>query len=436
MRLLVKYLVATVALFAMSAATACHAQTLDFDDVISQALAHAYDLKLAVVDSKIAKTDIKHARADYFPQARLQLNSERLNDLSSNRQQQVAVVGTSVLPNATLFQDTLVLNSTLTLWDFGVRRSTLNAVSKHAEAATLMPAWRTREIQVQVIELYANALITYKELSAKRQTLALRQELFGIKRRLYEAGTLSKVEVAEQAIDVARTLDEINELKQRLVSDLKELSTFTHIAYDVNEVEVRDFSDESPITPLFDAQATPEYKYYKLEIEKKKNELKALRRQLLPQVGLYSYYIFYGSNPNNFGRAISSFGQRTVSLGISVSMPLFDGLRNQSDQAKKKLEIQRLAIEQDQKLWQLRQQYEKASAHAALYGVQMSTKAVLLSNGQEKAGMQQRLSEQQIVNRTAWLNEQVQVIDHQLRLDKAAVQKLASLKKLRVLTGA
>lgn len=411
-------------------------QVLVFEDVVTQALQQAYDLKLSAIDAKIAKTDVKHARADYFPQAKAQFMSEHLSDLSKQQKQQVAVVGSTVLPNATLFQDTLVLNSTLTLWDFGVRRSTLNAAAKHAEAAAVMPSWQSRNVQMQIIDLYTDALTTYKELGAKKQSLALYQELFNIKRRLYDAGTLSKVEVAEQAIQVAKTLDEINELKQRLVGNLKEISIFTHDSYDPNEVQISDFSDESLVIPMFDAQATPERKYYKLEIEKKKNELKALKRQLLPQVGIYSYYLFYGSNPNNFGRAFGSIGQRTISLGFSISMPIFDGLRNQAEQAKKRLEIERLAIEQDQKLWQLRQEYEKASAHAALYGVQMTTKAVLLSNGQAKAGMQQRLSEHQIVNRTAWLNEQVQVIDHQLRLEKAAVLKLASLKKLRVLTGA
>lgn len=220
------------------------------------------------------------------------------------------------------------------------------------------------------------------------------------------------------------------------MGNLKEISFYTHEPYDVNEVHMQDFTEKTAIVPNFDAQSTPEYKFYQLEIEKKKNELKALKRQLLPQIGLYSYYIFYGSNPNNFGQAIANIGQRTISLGVSVTMPIFDGFRNQAERAKKKLEIERLNVEQDQKLWQLRQEYEKASAHAALYGVQMTTKAVLLSNGQEKAGMQQRLSQQQIVNRTAWLNEQVHVIDHQLRLEKATVQKLASLKKLKVLTGA
>jgi len=408
------------------------AQLVTFDDVLTEAVKNSYELKLAQIDYKIARSDIKILRADYFPTMRAQWNSEYLRALEQV-QQQVAVVGNTIIPGSSRFQNALSLVSNYTLWDFGVRGKNLAGAKRHSEAVSAQGTQQKRNLKLKLVDLYAECLWNYKGLLAKQRALTFYQQLFAIKRRLYDAGTISKVDVSDQALRVAKTFDEINELKQAFVENLKAISVYTQTTYDPEATMLKDFDDESASSSVFVAEDTPEYKFYQLEIERKKLELQAISRQRLPQIGLYSYYLFYGSDPTSPGRAISDFHQRTVSGGISLSVPLFDGFKNSAERAKKRLEISRLETERDQKLWHLRQEYERMATDAGLYKVQMSTKATILSQGEEKAGMCLKLSDTRVTDKTAWLMEQAELAEREFKLQKASVQRIASIKKLELL---
>jgi outer membrane protein TolC len=122
-----------------------------------------------------------------------------------------------------------------------------------------------------------------------------------------------------------------------------------------------------------------------------------------------------------------------MSLGVSLNWTIFDGYKNEADQEHLALEIERLKTERDQKLWGLRKQADKAYADADLYKVQMRTKAEIVSQRDSKSSAYKRLVDKKVTDKTTWLNEQAQLAEHQLDLDKAEILKQAAQVKLNIL---
>jgi outer membrane protein TolC len=405
---------------------------LSFDRVLQGAAAKSYDLKLASFDHRLAKNDIKQAMVAYMPTMRLTANYEYQYGFVSSTAP-VQAVNNVILPTGTRFQNAATLNTMYTLCDFGSRKNTLQAARLHADAVANQTNQQARDMKLRLADVYCDALSNWKAFKAKQKMLTLYQQLFEAKTRLHEAGNVSKVDVMEQAIKVAQTLDEINVCKQKVSTDLQNLSEYTHEIYDPDLIEIADF-DEAPIFfKGFVAENTPDYKYYANELSRKAFEIRALRAQRRPQINAYSNFTQYGSDKYNPGGSLSNFGPRTMSLGVSLNWTIFDGYKNEADQEHLALEIERLKTERDQKLWGLRKQADKAYADADLYKVQMRTKAEIVSQRDSKSSAYKRLVDKKVTDKTTWLNEQAQLAEHQLDLDKAEILKQAAQVKLNIL---
>lgn len=408
--------------------------TLTYDRVLKAGISSSYDLKLAKTDAKLANNDIKQARVAFMPIVRLTSNTEYQYGFVGNNAQ-VQAVSNVILPTGTRFQGAATFNTTYTLYDFGVRGNSLRAAKSHAAAMMHQSNSQLRDLKIKLTDLYCDALSNWKALKAKQRMLALYQELFDAKKRLHEAGNVSKVDVMEQSIKVAQTLDDINVCKQHLSSDLQNLAEYTHETYDPDSTEISDFADEPILFTHFDAEATPEFKYYDLELDRKRAELKSIRAQRLPQIGMYSNYVLYGSDKYKPWNVPGNFGQRTVSVGLSLNWNVFDGFKNAADHERVSLEIERLKTEREQKVWALRKQADKTFADADLFKVQMSTKAEIVSKRDTKSSAYKRLVDKQVADKTGWLSEQAQLAEHQLDLDKADILKRAAQLKLNILAA-
>lgn len=395
-------------------------------------VAQSYDLKLAKTDAKLANNDIKQARVAYMPIVRLTSNTEYQYGFTGNNAQ-VQAVSNVILPTGTRFQGAATFNTTYTLCDFGVRGNSLRAAKSHASAMSYQMNAQSRDLKIKLTDLYCDALSNWKALKAKQRVLALYQQLFDAKKRLHEAGNVSKVDVMEQSIKVAQTLDDINVCKQKLSNDLQNLAEYTHECYDPESTEIADFVDEPIVFSRFEPEATPEFKYYDLELERKRAELKSIKAQRLPQIGMYSNYVWYGSDKYNPWNVPGNFGQRTLSMGFSLNWNVFDGFKNAAERERVSLEIERLKTERDQKVWALRKQADKTFVDADLYKVQMSTKAEIVSKRDTKSSAYKRLVDRQVTDKTGWLSEQAQLAEHQLDLDKADILKRAAQLKLNIL---
>jgi len=250
---------------------------------------------------------------------------------------------------------------------------------------------------------------------------------------LYQAGSITKVEMTEESITVAQTLDDIQTAKEQLAQQLEKLSYYTQEIYDIETLQMTDINTEANDVRNFDLAKTPEARQFDNQIAEKGEEISYLKRQNLPQVSMYSYYNLYGVNQDSLGKSVANLSQRTVSLGLNVSLPILDGLKNRASIQKAELEKQKLVLQKADTLEQLNVQAKIYQEQMSNFGVQLETKARILKRTQYKGELVSRLSDQQLVDKTKKLEADIDEIKKQLESEKIVIQSLVALKKRRLL---
>ncbi len=408
---------------------------LTLDEAIQKAAEASYNLKIAQLDVRISQTEIKAARSEYFPKIQSYFNTEYLKDLEQT-QMPVTAVGNNVIPSGTRYQNSLGVNMRQNLLDFGVAKRRVQIAKKDVLAKVAQQDQVLRDLKIKVVDTYTQALLSYKTIRADEAMLKLSQDLYQMKKRLYEAGTIPKVDVANEAIMVAQMLDEIEHYKDELQQQLQRLSYFTNEVYDIESTELADLQDQpSAEAIVFNETLTPEFKAYALEIDKKQKEIELLRRQALPQLSLYSSYTLYGFNPDQWSKSLQDLSQRNVSLGLNIGMPIFDGFKNRAAIEKATLEKEKLALQRDDRLAQLKTQAQLYEQQIEGFSVRLQTKATILNKTQDKLTMVSRLSDQQIVDQTQAIKEHIERIKKQLEVDKSLMEGVSALKKLKILAA-
>ncbi len=411
------------------------AETLSFQTVLDQAIAHSYDLRIAETDIGISRTGILEARSEYFPQIRGRLNSEYQRDLTGGSSA-VTTIGDTILPSGTQFQNSANLQATLTLFNFGIRRKRVKIAKDDVSAKSALYRQRLRDLKLQILEHYTNALQTYQTLQANQNNLPIRQSIYQMMERLNEAGEASKVLVAEEAIQVAKSLSEQNNLKAQFQKQLKDLSYYTQEAYELDILDMAPLTASVPSSAMEMVEENlPELAFYNLEINKKRNELAIKRRERLPQLTTYTYYNLFGADVDQWSRSVKALQNRSLSMGVSLNIPVFDGFKNRAQIKRAQLEIKRLKIEKDKKLAELRRDYEATHLIAVSYQEVLTHQAEATIQSAEKFMMEERLSLQALLDRVTVLKQQVAMNEDEQALKHAKAQKNSALIKLLIMTS-
>lgn len=289
-----------ICLSAVFTGTTVYAQTLSLDEAIQQAVGTSYDLKIARLITQISKSDIRIARSEYYPTLKGYINTEYVKDLEGTPTG-VTTVGNTVLPSGTRFQNSAGLSLNQTLFDFGANRQRVAIAKTDTQSKALEELKALRDLKLRIVELYTKALITHKNIQAKSELYPLYQQTYTMKNRLYAAGKISKIDLYEDAIQVAQALDELETAKHDLDEQLNTLSYYTHQLYDVDDVEFENMSEDAQdYNAALDIDHTTEAKIFDLNIDKKRQELSLIKRQALPQLSMYTYYNLYGFNPDKY----------------------------------------------------------------------------------------------------------------------------------------
>lgn len=409
-------------------------RAITLDEVITQAVARSYDLQIAHKDIEINKSDLKITRSEYLPTIQPRINIEYLKDLEQNARPVVAV-GNTVIPSGTRYQNSLGVNISQTLLDFGIRRRKMDYTRQSVLAAQAGYEQAIRDLKLKLVDFYTEALLNYRAIQANNAILDLAQQGYQMKKRLYTAGSGSNVEVATEAIQVAQTRDDLETLRQQLEKNLDELSYYTQESYPIDTAEVADLpSEEAPetVVPL-NTEHSPEARQFDAKIQMKQREIEILKRQYLPQISFYSYYNLYGFDSEQWLRSLQNISQRTVSAGLSVILPSFDGLKHEGLLHKAKLEKERLALEKAKALAELKHRAETLSQQADTHGVLLKTKATIVNRTQDKLTMEIRLSEKQLIDKTQAIQDHIERIRRQLDAEKALILQTSALIKLRIM---
>ena len=178
------------------------------------------------------------------------------------------------------------------------------------------------------------------------QSRSFVKHIYEYKKRLFESGNISLVEVSNESmrlIDFENKIDEAN--KEYQIS----LVALSHISYNFVDplktillpLESKNEFKEEKIS--YDESYLAEQ--YRLKLIQKQHERKSFLFSNLPQVGLSSNYYLYGADDEHYRASTQDIRRNSYSVGLSVRVNLFEGFKYSNQMNKFDLETQKISLE-------------------------------------------------------------------------------------------
>jgi outer membrane protein len=411
-------------------------QVLDYDEVTAKALRNAHDIRMSKLDIAISQASLKRAYSLYYPTLSARWNTEYVKDQTDGTAQ-VNVIGNTVLTQNTLYQSSFMFVSNYNLFDFGATGKKTLIAKKDVDAKKAMYNQSVRDVKLKVLNIYLDLLTSYEELAIKKELLTLYKDLSLTKERLYTAGTISKIDMVDEAVKTVKIVDDIDNLNLKLKTLLEDLSLYTGEPYGDDSVKVIGFKGyEESFRDTFNPENTPESRIYEREIEKKKAELQVLQRGLLPQLALYSSYTWYASHPDEIDTSAQYIKPRNFIVGLSITVPLFEGFKSPAEIEKARLEMERLRVEKAKKLSELSGRYAKLNEAHKTYASSVANQQEMLTKVEENLAMADRLIGQKTMEWTDFLTRKIELVNQKFELTKAMIIKIANIKEIQILSEA
>lgn len=415
------------------------ASALSLDEAIQKALAASYDLKIAATDVSISRQDVRRTLlSEYLPSATFRVNTEYSRDLTNTGLPTVRSVGDAISVNNTIYQNSMALQLSYNLFDFGVRRHKLRYAQQDVAAKQAATQAATRELKENVVKRYTQALLADTDRRVQQLIASSQQEVTVLKQRLFQAGLISRTEVADEAVQLAEALAEKQAREDRYEQALAQLAELTHEDYRGKGTTLEPLQARISMDALdaVDFTQTPETRQIDHQLAQKREELAVLNRQLFPTLTAYGNYRLYGADDRRFLSTYHKTEPFAASVGLATSIALFDLGRQVAGRKKIHLELARLGLVREKSLAEQRQRFlamrqeQQAADHAAQQA------ETILRERQEKLGLLNRLADEQMLDQTLLIKASIQTLADQRSRERADIERLSALETLRVMAEA
>ncbi len=318
------------------------------DDCINYATEHSVDILKSKAQTDIAAENIKQQQAAWLP------------TLSANTSQSVTyrpfqegatgfVNGNAMTSSAkkTSYNGSYGINAAWTVYNGNQTANNIKLAKLQHEEAELKIATDINSIKEQIVQLYINIMYTREALEVNKELLAQDSVLYKRGVELLAQGQIAKYELLELQSTVANgKYDIVNtatQIDQYLLQLKKLLSLPSGESFDVADLSVSDAQTLAaiPETQSVYAQALaqrPEIKTADLSIKEAELNYKVAKAGYLPTVSMSAGF---GDNHSS-GSDKDWFEQMKRNLdgsvGLTVSIPIFDGRKNKTNTRKAKIE--------------------------------------------------------------------------------------------------
>ncbi len=409
-------------------------KSITFEKIFNQAKEHSYDLKLANLDTQIAKTGIMGSRSEYFPKLYLYAGTEYNKNFKDNQHSVVSTVGDTFINPYTRFQSVFGITLSYNLFDFGVRRGNLNRAKADVTSKELKEDKSLQELELTLIDTYTKALLSKQQISLYQEILELNNNNLELTQRLYDAQQISRTDLNDRKVRVEKTKQHIAELNQMLDDSLSWLGFYTGYEFDRENLKIADMPE-----PNFDPMEVHDYtqtvtwKYYEAEVKKKQWELKVTKRTNLPKVNIYSKYYMYGSDPKNYGKSFSDFGPSNMAVGGSISMPLFDGLKNYADIKRVTYELQQAMIIRDKAVAEWMTRLATMRSNLMWLKNQSEADSKIIDELTDKNKSKKRLKSSQLLSPIEENDSKIELLEAHIEYAKNNITQTAILNGIKTL---
>ena len=318
-------------------------------DCIDYALENNIQLKQSKLTTLQNKLSVEQSKAALFPALSFSTN-QNMSWRPFSQSTINLTNGTMTSTKSTVnYNGSYGLNANMTLWNGGRNTKTIKQNEYAAEMSELDTEQSENSIMEQITQLYVQMLYQKEAVNVCEAILKSSELQRDRAKTMVNVGTLAKVELMQ--LEAQTTQDQYNlinaksqlenyrfQLKQLL--ELPEQNNF-----DISETQT---TDDQIITPIPSKQEVynvalaqrPEIQSGKLNVESNKLSIKIAKAGYLPSVNLNA-----SVGTNNASGTHTALGEQiknnlSNSIGLSLSIPIFDQRQNKTNVHKAQLAYQ------------------------------------------------------------------------------------------------
>ncbi|MBR6127543.1 TolC family protein [bacterium] len=407
---------------------------ISFEDILTKAKEHSYDLKIADYNVLISKQGVRGARSEYFPKLNFSAGTEYTRNFRDVNETTVMSIGDAFINPYTRYQSILGINVGYNLFDFGVRGGNLKAAKEDIAIKELEAKEKLQELNLTLLDSYTKILITSKQIELNKQILAIEEKNLNMKERLFNAKEISKIELNDEKVKVSSIKNKISELKNIESESLNWLSFYTGEQYDMDNLKVSELKKcNYDVLSFNDYTKSITWKIHEKNIKKKEFELQVAKRTNYPKVNVYGRYYLYGSDHQNYGKSLG-IEPSNFSVGASLNMPIFDGFKNSANIEKTALELKQLHVERDKAIAQLMARLASMRSNLIFLDEQINANNDALKELTNKEKSIHKLASKRLISPIEENDAKTELLNQQIELDKNSITQIAITRGIQILT--
>lgn len=317
------------------------------EDCINYALEKNIQLQQDKISLEESEIDIKNARASLFPSLTFSTGHNVVN--RPYQEQSTTVSGSEVISsdNKTTYNGNYSLNAQWTVWNGGQRLNNLKQQRKNKEIAELAVAETENTIQQEIAQTFIQILYADEAVRINQGTLAVSEATFHRGEVLFGEGSISKADLAQLEAQVSNDKYQVVAAQSSLRNYKLQLKQLLELDGTEEMDLVLPQVDDEYILEVLPSQADiyqtaltvrPEILSSKLSIENAKLGISYAKAGYYPTISISA-----STSSTTNSASTSNWAQQMKygwnnTIGINLSVPIFDNRQNKTNVQKARLE--------------------------------------------------------------------------------------------------
>ena len=337
---------ATMALLIYPSASAQQAWTLQ--QCLDHAAEHNIQLQKSRISLQEAQEQLQQTKAALFPSLSASI-SQSVGYRPFQEAMTVVQNGMATSTNNKVTENgSYGLNANWTVWNGGINQKNIKAQELQTQLTEVQGEQSLNSIQEQIAQLYVQVLYTTEARKVNEKLRETAQQQLDRGRERYKLGDLAKADLAQLEAQLASAEYDVVNAETQIATYKRQLKELLQLgiteSFDVAASEMDDSRALEPVPSKADVYNAalnfrPEIRAAQISSDAADLQLNIAKSGYLPTIGLNagvgtSHYFATGQDA--FGEQLKR--NLNGSVGLSVSVPIFDNRRNKTAVNRAKLQ--------------------------------------------------------------------------------------------------
>lgn len=321
---------------------------------IDYALEHNITIRRNRINVESTQEDVKTAKADFLPSLSGNISQRIVNRPNSASGTIISGDNITTSESKTSYNGSYGIDANWTVYNGSKRVNTLKQQQLNSRIAELTVDESENSIEENITQLYVQILYSAEAVKVNESTLEVSRKEFERGQELFNAGSIASSDLAQLEAQVSNDNYQLVTSQTTLQNYKLQLKQLLELDGDFEmDLFLPPLDDSSVLIPLptkNDVYQTalnlrPEIESSKLNIEASDMNIKISRAGYIPSLSLSAGIGTTNANGNDFSFSEQVKQNWNNSIGLTLSIPIFD--KRQTKSAVNKAKLQRQTSELD-----------------------------------------------------------------------------------------